>query len=98
MNETVVLKEQALAWVKKHGNRPVLYSDLTRALITNRAAQRARSALARAELREALFELEAEGLVTLTRTNVTGRGHVGLRVSPSLPHDPKDASTQGGQQ
>lgn len=80
-----------LTWLVGRGT--VLYSDLTRALITNSASRR-RSPEARRELRAALHQLEAEDLVVLTVVNATGRGRVGMAVS--LAHPPQDGSTQGG--
>lgn len=77
-----------LAWLYAHAAQPVLFSDITRDLVTNRPAQRARSRIARAELRSVLARLGAEGVVALYPSERKSDGLV-------IELLPKDASTQG---
>lgn len=72
-------REKVLAWLRRHDSTPLLFSDLSRALITNDKKQRARSLKARAELRLVLASLRDDGLVSLT-TRPDGRSGVTVTV------------------
>lgn len=78
------MKARVLA-VLARSDGPLLYSELTRVLVTNRKPERMRSHQARHELREALAELAAEGRVVLRQANPSGRGRVGVRVEVVEP-------------
>ncbi|GGO72414.1 hypothetical protein [Nocardioides deserti] len=68
-------EDKVLAWLRRHDSTPLLFSDVSRALITNNKKQRARSHEARSELRSILADLEMDGVVSLTeREGREGRG------------------------
>lgn len=70
-------REKVLAWLRRHDSTPLLFSDVSRALITNDKRQRARSREARDELRLVLARLQDDGFVSLTE----GAGGIrGLRI------------------
>lgn len=64
--ERQVRRDKVLAWLRDHAGAPVMFSDVTRELITNVRKQRARSREARGELRLILASLQHEGVVSLS--------------------------------
>lgn len=59
-------RDKVLARLARHTGESLLFSELTRVLITNDKTERARSREARAELRLVLASLQDDGLVRLT--------------------------------
>jgi hypothetical protein len=88
------METDILTWLSSWDRERVLFSDLTRVLITNRTHQRSRSHAARTEMREALTRLAAEGVVVLKPTQ-SGRGATGLVIE--LVRTPVDGSTHEGE-
>jgi hypothetical protein len=60
-----VNQHKVLAWLLGHASEPVLYSDVSRALITNDREQRMRSRDARVELHDLLREMQIQGVLRL---------------------------------
>lgn len=91
------MEAEVLAWLATCEREDVLFSDVTRALITNRAQRRLRSRDARQELREVLARLEGRGVVELRATGTSGRGIRGLTIHlvQTRPLEPMDRSTLG---
>ena len=79
---TQVKRDKVLAWLRDHASQSVMYSDVSRALITNSHRQRARSREARGELRSTLASLQDEGVVSLS-TEVDGRSGLVIAVRKS---------------
>lgn len=84
-----MMRDKVLAWLRGHAAEPVLFSDVSRALITNSHKQRARSREARGELRLVLASLQEEGVVRLS-SDAGGRSGLVITV-----REPKNQSTHG---
>lgn len=82
-------RDKVLAWLRDHASRPVMFSDVSRALITNIHKQRARSGQARDELHTILASLQDEGVVQLS---TTAGGRSGLVIAV---REPQSQSTHG---
>lgn len=82
-----VNRYKVLAWLREHATEPVLFSDVSRALITNNHTQRARSREARDELRLTLASLQDGGVVSLS-TGADKRSGLVIRV---IDHDGEES-------
>ena len=72
------VRQRVWAGLKADGREVLLWSDLTRCL--GHLLRKESGRLNRGEVRAALYELQADGLVSLTPT-VNGKGRTGLVIT-----------------
>lgn len=79
-------REVVWTWLRECGRSELLFSDVTRALVTQRRVWHRGMDDPRGEVRIALEALAADGCVSLSPTGTTGRGgRPGTRIEVVQP-------------
>lgn len=74
---SINVKQRVWVWLQDDGREVLLWSDLTRGL--GRLLRKESRQVTRGEVRAALYELQAAGLLSLTPT-ANGKGRTGLVI------------------
>jgi hypothetical protein len=76
----MTVRDLVWEWLESGGRRSLLFSDLTKGLCGRGRVINRLSSSPRDAIRQALHELQAEGVVSLTPANVGRYGRPGLRI------------------